>query len=134
MLLETLPPEALDEIIQTAGATSSSPLVSLEVRHLGGELGRAHPENGALAAVDANYALYTVGIAPTPQAATAVANHIEIVKDALNPWAAEQMYLNFAETSRNPRTLWTKQAHNRLRRIKTAVDPTNLIQSNHPLT
>jgi FAD/FMN-containing dehydrogenase len=133
ILLQTLPPEAIDEIIRAAGAAASSPLVSLELRQLGGELGRARPENGALAAVHADYALYAVGIAPTPEAATAVTAHLEIVKDAMNPWAAEQTYLNFAETSRDPRTLWTKQAHDRLRRIKTAVDPTNLIQSNHPL-
>jgi hypothetical protein len=66
MLLQTLPSKAMDEIIQTAGA-SSSPLVSLEVRQLGGELGRAHPDNGALAAVDAGDALYAAGIAPTPR-------------------------------------------------------------------
>jgi hypothetical protein len=48
MLLQKLPPEAIDEIIRTAGADSSSPLVSLEVRQLGGELGRAQPRNGAL--------------------------------------------------------------------------------------
>jgi FAD/FMN-containing dehydrogenase len=133
MLLQTLPPEAIDEIIRTSGATSSSPLVSVELRQLGGELGRARPENGASAAVEAEYALYAVGIAPTPEAAAAVAAHVEIVKEAMNPWAAEQMYLNFAETRRDPRTLWTEQAYHRLRRIKDAVDPTNLIRSNHSL-
>jgi hypothetical protein len=44
------------------------------------------------------------------------------------------MYLNFAENRRDPHTLWTEQAHHRLRRIKANVDPTNLIRSNHPLT
>jgi FAD binding domain len=33
ILLEKLPPEAIDELNQTAGAASSSPLISLEVRH-----------------------------------------------------------------------------------------------------
>ncbi len=133
MLLQTLPPDAIEELIRTAGAASSSPLVSLELRHLGGELGRARPENGAFAAVEAEYALYAVGIAPTPEAAAAVAAHVESIKEAMNPWATEQMYLNFAETRRDPGTLWTEQAHHRLRRIKDAVDPTNLFRSNHPL-
>jgi Berberine and berberine like len=104
------------------------------VRQLGGELRRARPENGAFAAVDAGYALYAVGIAPTPAAAAAVTAHIGNVTDAMSPWAAERMYLNFSETRRDPRTLWTEQAHQRLVRIKAAVDPTNLIRSNHPLT
>jgi FAD/FMN-containing dehydrogenase len=133
MLLQALPPEAIDEIIRTAGEPSSSPLLSLEVRQLGGELARARPENGALAAIDADYALYGVGIAPTPEAAARVRAHIEVVADALDPWTAGQSYLNFAETKRDPRTLWTENAHDRLRRIKATVDPDNLIRSNQPV-
>jgi berberine-like enzyme len=55
------------------------------------------------------------------------------VKNAMTPWAAEQTYLNFAETPLDPRTLWTEQAYRRLRQIKAAVDPTNMIRSNHPI-
>jgi FAD/FMN-containing dehydrogenase len=133
MLLQTLPPEAIDEIIQTAGATSSSPFVSLEVRQLGGELARAHPDGGALATVDADYALYAVGIAPTPEAAAQVRAHVEVVENALHHWAAELTYLNFAETRRDPHTLWTEKAHRRLRAIKATFDPDNLIRSNQPV-
>ncbi len=133
MLLQTLPPEAIDEIIQAAGAASSSPLVSLEMRQLGGELSRARPENGALAAVDADHALYAVGIAPTREAAAQVRAHIEVVADALRPWAAQQTYLNFAETRRDPHAIWDETAHSRLHRIKEALDPDNLIRSNHPI-
>jgi len=133
MLLQTLPRQAIDEIIHTAGAASSSPLVSLEVRQLGGELARAHPDNGALAAVEADYALYAVGIAPTPEAAAQVTAHIDVVADALDPWTAEQTYLNFAETRRDPHTLWTERAHQRLRRIKATLDSDNLIRSNQPV-
>jgi hypothetical protein len=133
VLLETLPREAIDEIIRTAGAASSSPLVSLEVRQLGGELGRARPENGALAAVAGDYALYGVGVAPTPDAATAVRAHVQAVANALEPWAAGQAYLNFAETRRDPHTLWTEATHHRLGRIKEIVDPENLIRSNQPV-
>jgi FAD binding domain len=133
ILLEKLPPEAIDELNQTAGAASSSPLISLEVRHLGGELGRAHSDSGALAAVDADYVLYAVGIAPTPQTAAQVRAHIEVVADALRPWAAEHAYLNFAETKRDPHTLWTETAQQRHRRIKATLDPDNLIRSNQPV-
>jgi hypothetical protein len=134
MLLQALPPEAVDELVRTAGAATSSPLVSLELRQLGGELGRARTENGAFAAVDAGYALYAVGIAPTPAAAGAVTAHVENVTGAMSPWAAERTYLNFCETRRDPRTLWVEQAYERLLRVKAAVDPADLIRSNHPLT
>jgi FAD/FMN-containing dehydrogenase len=133
MLLDTLPPEAVDELVRVAGAATSSPLLSVEVRHLGGELRRARPEHGALASVDAEYVLYAVGIAPTPEAAAVVRGATEAVREALGPWEAEQMYLNFADTRRDPRTLWAGSAYERLYRIKREVDPDNLIRSNHPL-
>ncbi|HYB26968.1 MAG TPA: FAD-binding protein [Solirubrobacteraceae bacterium] len=133
MLLDTLPQDAIDELTQTAGANSSWPLLSLEVRHLGGELQRAHPDGGALAAVEAEYALYAVGISPTPEAAAQVRAQIQVVADALQPWTAEQSYLNFAETRRDPRTLWTGNAQQRLRTIKATIDPDDLIRSNQPV-
>jgi FAD/FMN-containing dehydrogenase len=49
------------------------------------------------------------------------------------PWAARQTYLNFAETRRDPASFWSPHAYHRLRRIKAAVDPHNLIRANHPI-
>ena len=49
------------------------------------------------------------------------------------PWAASQMYLNFAETRRDPASFWTPEAYNRLRQVKAAVDPEDRIQSNQPI-
>jgi hypothetical protein len=132
MLLESLPADAIDELIRVTGAATPSPLLSVELRHLGGELGRARPENGAFAAVDAEYGLYAVGIAPTPEAVAGVRASVETLRDALRPWEARQMYLNFADTRRDARTLWP-DAYDRLCRIKETVDPDNLIRSNHPL-
>jgi hypothetical protein len=39
----------------------------------------------------------------------------------------------FAEGRRDARTFWTEAAHHRLRRVKAAYDPGDLIRSNHPL-
>jgi hypothetical protein len=43
------------------------------------------------------------------------------------------MYLNFAQTRRDPASLCTEQAHHRLRSIKTTVDPGDPILSNQPV-
>ena len=66
MMLGDLPGEAVDTFVEVAGADARFPLLTVELRHLGGELGRAHPENGALASIDAEYALYAVGMTPSP--------------------------------------------------------------------
>ena len=101
LTLSELPGEAIDELVRVAGSDSGSPLLSVEVRHLGGELGRARPENGALAAIEADYILLAVGMTPTPEAQAAVTAHIEMVKSAMSPWRARHMYMNFAETNRD---------------------------------
>ncbi len=133
LLLASLPAQAIDQLINVAGPDSASPLLVAELRHLGGELARSRAGNGALTAIDADYALIAAGIAPTREAAEAAGAGIEGVTSALATWAARQMCLNFAETSRDPASFWSPQAYDRLRRIKGAVDPHNLIRANHPI-
>jgi hypothetical protein len=43
------------------------------------------------------------------------------------------MYLNFAETQGARARFWTEHAYQRLRRIKAAVDPGDMIRANHPV-
>jgi FAD/FMN-containing dehydrogenase len=133
LLLASLPAQAIDQLIKAAGPGTGSPLLVAELRHLGGEFARPRPGNGALAAIDADYALFAAGIAPTPEAAQAVAAGVAAVQSALAPWTARQMYLNFAETSRDPASFWSPHTYDRLRRIKAAVDPHNMIRANHPI-
>jgi FAD/FMN-containing dehydrogenase len=133
LLLDRVPAEAIDAFTAAAGAGAAFPLVSVELRHLGGEMARPRPGSGALSSVDAEYALFAVGMAPAPELVAAVRAQIEVVKDALAPWAARQMYLNFTETRHHAASFWTEQAYHQLRRIKAAVDPGDLIRANHPI-
>jgi FAD/FMN-containing dehydrogenase len=133
LLLASLPAEAIDALIRVAGPQSGLPLLAVELRHIGGEMKRARPANGALASIDAEYALFAVGLTPFPQAAAAVTRSVAAVRIAMSSWAAPQMYLNLAETRRDPASFWTPQAYDRLRRIKTRVDPDDLIRANHPI-
>jgi hypothetical protein len=133
LMIAELPPAAIDEWVAVAGAETKFPLLSVQLRHLEGEFARPRPENGALASIDANYAMYANGIAPTPDIAAAVHAQVEEVKRSFAPYAAPHMYLNFAETNRPANTFWTDHAYGRLRRIKAAVDPDDVIRSNHPI-
>ena len=133
LMLARLPAEAIDTIVRVAGPLAGTPLAVVELRHIGGEMKRVRPASGALAAVDAEYALFAVSPAPFPQMAAAVARGVAELQSAMSPWAARQMYLNLAETSQRPGSFWTPEAYDRLRRIKAAVDPGNLIRSNHPI-
>jgi hypothetical protein len=133
LMIDRLPAEAVDALVGAAGPGAAFPLLSVEVRHLGGEFARPRPGNGALAAINAQYVLYAVGMTPVPGLVAPVMGQIEAVKRALAPWAASQMYLNFAERQSPAARFWTEQAYRRLRRIKADVDPGDVIRSNHPV-
>jgi hypothetical protein len=133
MLIDRLPGEAVDAFAGAAGPGAAFPLLSVELRHLGGELARPRPGNGALACLDAHYVLFAVSMTPVPELVAPVTAQVETVKNALAPWAARQMYLNFAETEHPAAPFWTEQAYQRLRRIKSNIDPDDIIRPNHPI-
>jgi len=133
LMIDQLPGAAIDAFVQAAGPGAAFPLLSVEIRHLGGEFARARPGNGALASIDAGYALYAVGMTPVPELIPPVTAQVETVKNALASWAARQMYLNFAETQHPAAPFWTEQAYQRLRRIKANADPADMIRANHPI-
>jgi hypothetical protein len=56
------------------------------------------------------------------------------VKAALSPWQADHGYLNFAERPVDSRRLYAHAyTYRRLQAIKAYYDPSDTIQSNHPI-
>jgi hypothetical protein len=90
------------------------------------------PGAGALAGLDAPFTFYPVGIALTPELKQVVEAAIERVQTALAEWDAGIEYLDFAERRRAPERLFVGSA-GRLAAVKAAVDPANVIRSNHPV-
>jgi FAD/FMN-containing dehydrogenase len=134
LMLAELPVDAVDDWVAVAGAGAKFPLLSVQLRHPQGEFARARPQNGALASIDAEYAMYANGVTPTPDLEAAARAQIEEVKRTFAQYAADHMYLNFAESARPAETFWTEHAYRRLQRIKATVDPDDVIRSNHPIT
>ena len=133
MLLGDFPEEAIDELVAAAGAGSQSPLLSVEVRHLGGALARIQPGHGALATIEAGFALFAVGIAMTPEMGAAVRAHVEVVRAAMAPWDAGRDYLNFTERRERGERLFGSTTYRRLQTVKARVDPDDVFRSNHPV-
>jgi FAD/FMN-containing dehydrogenase len=131
--LDIVPVEAIDALVEVAGPGSGSPLLSVELRHLGGALARAGEGHGALAMLEGDFALFAVGMAPHAAAATAVNAHVDLLKDALAPWNTGRRYLNFTERAIDTRTAYPAAAYRRLRAVKTLVDPDDLFHSNHQI-
>lgn len=132
MLLAELPEQAVHELVRVGGAGSGSPLLSLEVRHLGGALARAG--TGALPSLRGRFAVFAVGLAPDAAAAVVVDDYCDRVLAALAPWDAGFRYLNFAEREADPTAFFPPSTLARLRDVKNRYDSGDLLRSNHPVT
>jgi FAD/FMN-containing dehydrogenase len=131
MLLSDLPDEAIDSLVRLAG--SDSPLLSVEVRHLQGELARPRPEHGVLATLDARFALSAGGPAATPAMGAAVKAHVELVQAAMSGWDSGRDYLNFTQRRERGERFFGAKAFARLQAVKARVDPGDVFRSNHPI-
>jgi hypothetical protein len=77
--------------------------------------------------------MLAAGMVPVPELETPVHAQVQAVKDALAPWAARHMYLNFAETEQDTATFWTEQAYHRLRPHQDRHRPRQHIRSSHAI-
>jgi FAD/FMN-containing dehydrogenase len=133
-LLTELPAAAVDALLAVAGPDSGSPLLSVEVRHLGGALAQPAPHHGALATLDGAFLLFALGMAPDAQAAAAIDAHVQVVQRALARWNSANGYANFDERYGDAGRLFADATHQRLRAIKAQVDPEDLFQASHRVT
>jgi FAD/FMN-containing dehydrogenase len=132
-MLSTLPAAAIDAFVAAAGPASGSPLVSAEIRHLGGALMRSAPHHGALATFDAPYLTFQLGMVFDDETYRANRAQLERLAEAFVPYDSGRQYLNFTEERTDPARFYTPEAYRRLRAVKASVDPENLFRANHPI-
>jgi FAD/FMN-containing dehydrogenase len=131
MLIRELPDDAIDAFVGAAGAEAGSALLLAELRQLGGALGRASGEGGALAQLDAAFVIFGVGTPMTPDAGEAINASLDSLVAAMEPWAGDGGFLNFAERPCDLDAILPPETCARLREIKQRVDPDSTILANH---
>ena len=89
---------------------------------------------GAVSGIDAEFAVFAVGVTPSVEAVAVVESAVNGVQHALGPWTADGVYLNLAERPKTGRALFgSDDVHDRLRQVKSAYDAGDVIRSNHPV-
>ena len=131
ILLTDLPLQAIDPMVD---AFVGSPLLHVEVRHLGGAAAIRSPDHGVLDAIDQPFVCFTFGLAPDAEALAAVDRHVKVLLEALGPWDSGRRYLNFAESSMDPRSIFPVESYDRLARAKARYDPTDMFLANHSVS
>jgi hypothetical protein len=132
-MLDELPPEAIDALTEAAGPGSGSPLLSLELRHLGGALTEAPADAGALATLDQPFLTFGVGMIMDPGSARAINMQLDVVAEALKPWDSGARLANFMDVPIDTRTCYPPETFQRLRQVKGRYDPADLFRANHPI-
>jgi FAD/FMN-containing dehydrogenase len=133
MMIDGLDAVAIERFVRAAGPGSDSPLVSAEIRHLGGAIGRTGERHGALGAMDSEYLTFALGMVFDDETYRANRRQLEMVRHALRPYDTGRQYLNFTEDETDPATFYRADAYSRLRAVKAAVDPGNVFRANHPI-
>jgi hypothetical protein len=129
-----LPDEAIDAFVSIAGHGSGSPLLLSELRHLGGALGRADENGGALSHLDAGFAMYSVGMPMTPELGEAIPAHLAKIEKTMRPWRAEGSYYNFVEAPCDVDAILPPDVCARLGEVKGKWDPDGRIVANHAVS
>jgi FAD binding domain len=129
-LLSDLPSAGVDELVSAAGPGSGSPLAMVELRQLGGALGRRSPGAGARATLPGTLAMFALGV-PEDEASAATARaYLESVERAVLPYRTGD-YPNFVEEPSDASAFFDAGTWARLRQVKALHDPTDLFKGNH---
>jgi FAD/FMN-containing dehydrogenase len=134
-MLGELDDEAIDTLVATAGPGSGSPLLGVELRQLGGAVGRSGEHHGAVDVMPGEYAMFAVGIPMTPELGAALREYLPRTIDAMAKWDAGTAYMNFAEAAdADPASFYSPENYARLRRVKAEVDPDGRFRGNHAIS
>ena len=131
LVLRTLDAAATDVLVQAAG--SDPGLRTIELRQLGGALGRTAPGAGALDALDGAAVLYMAGTVENEAQRAAVEEQLARIRAAMAPWAAGTALLNFADGPADPRDAFSTPTFRRLCAVRKRVDPDGMFAAGHAI-
>jgi berberine-like enzyme len=132
--LRDLSPGTIDTLVEVAGTGSNSPLTILEVRQLGGALGRPPTQPSPIGHRNAPFIVNGIGMTPTPDEAKRVQAYLAYVATALRPHDTGATYVNFLEltdvTPERVRAAYSAEDWERLIALKNRYDPDDLFRFN----
>lgn len=132
-MLRDLSPETRATLVEIAGAGSDSPLVELEVRHLGGALSRPSDDLSPMGRSDARFLLWGIGASSLETAGAAQA-YFAHFSEALRAHVSGTQFVNFVDqngaTPERIRSAYSPEDWARLVEIKDLWDPGNLFRFN----
>lgn len=131
VLLGELSAEAVDALVGVAGIDSGSPLIGVQLRQLGGALGREDENAGALPKLDAEHIAFGVGAVFEEAARPAIENHLDRIQKELAPYSPGGRALNFSDRPGDVSAGFRPQVWERLKAVKAQYDPAGIFVASH---
>jgi hypothetical protein len=125
MLLETLDDWAIEAFLRVTGP--GSPLLSAELRHLGGALTSPPADAGARGHLEGSYAMYGVGIPSAPAPAHQLDAYLDRYQAAMQPWSTGTKFASFAERTNSIESSVPAEAFRRLQVVRRRFDPDEVL-------
>jgi FAD/FMN-containing dehydrogenase len=104
----------------------------LEIRQLGGALGRGPARPSAIGHRDSRFIMMGIGATPTPEVAERVRAHHARVAEAMRPFATGATYVNFLDlddaSPERVRAAYSPDDWQRLVALKDRYDPDNVFR------
>ncbi|WP_419998886.1 FAD-binding oxidoreductase [Streptomyces boninensis] len=125
--------ELSDDVAEALLAKPIDPLLSVQLRHLGGALARPSVRAGASGELTEPYLLYTFGIPATPETAAAVRDRQRELAAALTPHTSGRKPYTFLAPGEKAANAFTPATLGRLRALKQERDPRNTFRTNYPV-
>ena len=132
-VLTELPDDAIATFVELAGPESGAPLLLAELRQLGGAFARPRENAGALEKLDGEFVMLGLGMLMDPALRKPIDGSLDKLMDAMDPWATERGYFNYAERPCDVDALLPPETCERLAEVKRTWDPEDLILANHAL-
>jgi FAD/FMN-containing dehydrogenase len=131
-LLGELPAAGVDDLLAAVGPGSGSgtALTMVQLRHMGGALGRRSPGAGARATLPGEVSMFSLGLVIDESSAAAVRTSLAALQRALAPYRVGD-YPNFVEEPTDASAFFDPETWARLRRVKALYDPDDVFTGNH---
>ncbi|HEU6444633.1 MAG TPA: FAD-binding oxidoreductase [Gaiellaceae bacterium] len=135
MMFADLPEEAVDEFVALTGPGSECPLISVEIRQLGGAMDREPAVPNAVSTRGLPFVMFAFGVGG-PDEEELMRGYLAKLIEVLEPWSAGRMMVNFlsaeeATTPKAMRAAYGAERYDRLLSVKKSYDPLNLFRINH---
>ncbi|MDT4996845.1 MAG: hypothetical protein QOD45_913 [Pseudonocardiales bacterium] len=124
---------AVDALVRAVGRDSGSPLVVVQLRHLGGALARGTADEGPVGALMEPYQLFELGVPMAPELVPAIQAAFARTADQLAPYLSGRTSFTFLGSDDDPTRAFSDEALQRLQQVKRRVDPNGVIRSNRPV-